>query len=368
MNSRTYALTLITALAMAGQTNAQQIIKFDAPNAGVVAGAGTQPTGINLMGAVTGDVIDGNYATHGFVGTPAAGLTDFDAPGADPVVGGTFPAGINDLGVVAGSSVDTNSVGHGFVRTPDGQITTFDDSQAPAGTGAYQGTFPGAINDLGVITGQYVDGNNVDHGFVRAPDGKITTFDAPGSTFTAPQNINNFGVIAGLFYDSNGVGHGFIRTAAGQITTFDPPNSFTGPTSYGTYSAFINDLGVVAGSYFDATTYVERGFIRWPDGQLTEFAAPKAGTVVTNFDESGTNVAAISLEGTATGNVLDNNFESHSFVRAANGEAVTFDIPGQAHIPDTDAGSIGLGMNAFGVLVGRWRDPNQAFHGYLRIP
>jgi hypothetical protein len=70
------------------------------------------------------------------------------------------------------------------------------------------------------------------------------------------------------------------------------------------------------------------------------------------------------LEGAATGNVLDNNLESHSFVRAAN----TFDIPGQAHIPDTEAGSIGLGINAFGVILGRWRDPNETFHGYLRIP
>ena len=56
-----------------------------------------------------------------------------------------------------------------------------------------------------------------------------------------------------------GVGHGFVRTAGGQITTFNPPHSYTGPTSYGTYNAFINDLGVIAGSYFDASTYVEYG-------------------------------------------------------------------------------------------------------------
>lgn len=77
---------------------------------------------------------------------------------------------------------------------------------------------------------------------------------------------------------------------------------------------------------------------------------------------------AVNLEGATTENALDNNFESHSFVRATNGEATTFDIPGQINVPDQDAGSAGLGINALGVIVGRWRDPNETFHGYLRIP
>jgi hypothetical protein len=360
---------LFFLLVMSGQASAQRIIKFDAPNSGTIPYAGTYPAAINQPGTVTGQVTDDNYGTHGFVGTPAGGFTDFDAPGADPIVGCTCPAGINDLGVVTGTSIDTNGVGHGFVRSPDGRITTFDDSQAPIGAGANQGTFPSGINDIGEIAGGYVDGNGALHGFVRAPDGRITTFDAPGASGgTFVQSINNFGVIAGLFYDTNGTGHGFVRTASGQITTFDPPHSVTGPTSYGIYSAYINDLGVIAGSYYDATTDVERGFIRWPDDQYAEFAAPGAGTVVTSSDEAGTNVSAINLEGMTTGNILDNNFESHSFVRTANGEAKTFDIPGQIHVSGMDAGSIGLGINALGIIVGRWRDPNETFHGYLRIP
>lgn len=136
------ALAPLLVLVMIGQANAQQIIEFDARNSGTGEYRGTVPTGINQPGVVTGNVTDDNYATHGFVGNPACGFQDFDAPGANPIVGGTYPAGINDLGVVAGYDTDTNSVNHGFVRTPDGQIMTFDDSQAPAGTGAYQGTTP----------------------------------------------------------------------------------------------------------------------------------------------------------------------------------------------------------------------------------
>jgi len=369
MNSRKFTLSLITALAMTVQANAQQIIKFDAPNSGTGADQGTQPTGINIAGVITGDVIDDENGTHGFVGTLAGGFTDFDAPCANPIVGGTYPTGINDLGVIAGYDIDTNSVSHGFVRTPDGEFITFDDSQAPAGTGAGQGTNPVGINDIGEIAGYYIDGNGATHGFVRTTGGKITTFDPTGSVATYPFNINNFGVIAGLFYDTNGVGHGFVRTSDGKIKTFDPPNSFTGPSSFGTYSAYVNDLGVVAGSYFDASTYVAYGFIRSPTGQFTEFAVPGAGTVISSTDESGTYVfAAANLEGATTGTILDNNFESHSFVRAANGEATTFDIPGQAHILDNNAGSVGLSINTLGVVLGRWRDPNLTFHGYLRTP
>lgn len=361
-------LTLLFLLVVTDQATGQQITKFDAPNSGTVAFSGTFPTGINQAGTITGNVTDDDYGTHGFVGTLAHGFADFDAPGANPVVGGTFPAGINDLGVVTGYDIDTNSVYHGFVRTPDGRIVIFDDSQSPAGTGGNQGTVPQAINDLGEIAGNYADGNGTVHGFVRTPRGTITTFDAPGAPEgTYPSSINDFGAIAGVFYDVNFQGHVFVRTPDGRIATFDPPNSVSGPTSYGTYSAFINDLGVVVGSYFDATTSVEYGFIRRLDGQFTEFAAPRAGTAVTS-DEAGTNVSAVNVAGAITGNVLDNNFESHSFVRAANGEAATFDIPGQIQVADMDEGSIGLGINARGVVVGRWRDTNGALHGYLRTP
>ena len=361
-------LTLLTVsclLVMPNQADAQQIIKFDAPNSGTIPYAGTVVAGFNQLGTITGSVTDNNYATHGFVGTPAGGFTDFDAPGADPVVGCTCPAGINDLGVVAGSDIDANGVSHGFVRSSDGRITTFDDSQAPVGTGANQGTTPVGVNDIGVITGYYVDGNNATHGFVRTPDGKITTFDAPGGAGgTYPGNINLLGVTAGVFYDANGVGHGFVRTAGGKITTFDPPNSFNGPTSYGTFNAFVNDLGLVAGTYFDENTYVLYGYVRLPDGQFTEFAAPGAGTTI----GAGTSVYAVNVEGATTGNYVDANFENHSFIRAANGELTMFDVPGQILVPGTYAGSTGEGINAEGFITGRWRDPNETFHGYLRTP
>ena len=76
-------------------------------------------------------------------------------------------------------TLSMNNVNHGFVRAPDGTITTFD--VPGAGTGPGQGTVPETINASGAITGWDIDANDVSHGFLRAPDGTISaTFDVPG--------------------------------------------------------------------------------------------------------------------------------------------------------------------------------------------
>ena len=63
--------------------------------------------------------------------------------------------------------VDDGSVFHGYLRAPDGAITTFD--VPGAGTGPFQGTFPFINNPAGAIAGYYTDGNYVNHGFLRTP-------------------------------------------------------------------------------------------------------------------------------------------------------------------------------------------------------
>src|SRR5205823_4676119 len=99
-------------------------------------------------------------------------------------------------GVIAGSFDDSDHPGHGYVRAANGSITTFD---PPGSTGA----FVSSINDRGTATGDYIDGNVLGHGFLRAADGIITSFDAPGALyFTVGFCINNKGVIAGEYEDN----------------------------------------------------------------------------------------------------------------------------------------------------------------------
>jgi predicted membrane protein len=135
--------------------------------------------------------------------------------GAGPF--GTTGFGINPAGVIAGDYADASFVFHGFVRAANGTIITFD---APgAGTGPGQGTSAFGINPAGVIEGQYTDASNVPHGFVRDANGAITAFDVPGAgtgpfhgSFVFSEAINHAGAIAGAYFDSSNVVHGFLRT------------------------------------------------------------------------------------------------------------------------------------------------------------
>jgi len=131
---------------------------------------------------------------------------------------------------------------HTASRAPDGTITTFD---APgAGTGLFQGTYALGINPAGAITGTYIDASNAQHGFLRAADGTFTTFDPPGSTGTSPLSINPAGAITGYFYDASALRYGgFVRAADGTISTFNPPGSIR------ILPLSINPAGAITGRY-----------------------------------------------------------------------------------------------------------------------
>jgi hypothetical protein len=48
-------------------------------------------------------------------------------------------------------------------------------------------------------------------GYLWSPGGTFTTFNPPGSTFTAPFAINPKGVITGEYFDASDTAHGFLR-------------------------------------------------------------------------------------------------------------------------------------------------------------
>ena len=97
--------------------------------------------------------------------------------------------------------------------------------------------------------GTYSDANFVYHGFVRAANGAITTFDVPGANMdlgfgTFPASINPSGKTTGVYYDADLVVHGYVRAANGAITTFSVPGAGTGEFQ-GTGASNINPSGDV---------------------------------------------------------------------------------------------------------------------------
>jgi hypothetical protein len=348
---------------------AQKLVTFDAPSASTAPFAGTEAAAINIWGAIAGDVQDPDGGVHGYVRSPNGDYTEFDAPGANPApganclyfAGGTCPQAINDLGVITGFDGDASGVFHGFIRGADGKITTFD---APGAAGA---TFAMSINVSGTITGYSIDGNGTVHGFVRKSDGTFTMFDdSEGGTGsglgTYPSSINDEGAIAGVVTDPTGFSHSFVRGPDGKIENFDPPGATT--SSIGTANVLINDLGIVAGTVFQGTSNVNYGFEGAPVGKALAFETQRAGTG--SFE--GTNVNAMNIFGTTAGYVTDSNEENHTFVRYANGNAVVFDVPGQMAVPGSFFGSAAYGINARGVVAGRWHDSNTVLHAFVWVP
>ena len=349
------------------------IITFDAPGAGTAAGQGTMPVGIVEGEWVMGNYIDANGVYHGFLRAPDGRFTEFDVPGAGNGAGqGAVEVhGMNPAREIVGTILDANNVYHGFLRTPQGKFTTFD---CPgAGKGMYQGTASHSVNPAGLILAEYLDANNVWRGCLRSPHGTFTTFDPPGigtgyyqGTFPAIfAGLNPEGASVGEYLDANYVWHGYLRAPNGKITEFDDPNAGAGG---GTGTLGINAAGEIWGWYFDANA-VFHGYLRSRLGVLSEVDVPGAGSGTCQ----GTNAAcvlagfgAITAEGTVTGVYADASNVYHGFLRTRRGEFIKITVPGAGR--GDWQGTQSTSINPEGAITGWYIDANNAYHGFLRKP
>jgi len=305
-----------------------------------VAAAGIPHTGIwgiNLEGTITGNSLDASGVYHGTVSHPPySTVTLFDAPGActsaSPVCLGTSAWNINLEGVIAGYYTDADGVNHGYVTHPPYTESTFTTIDAPGACSSGPGCsglgtiiFYFSLNDFGVVTGYFLDANQVPHGYVTHPpytESTFTTFDAPGACSsgpacafegTTPESINLFGVITGTYYDAEGVGHGFVTYPPYTNTTF---TSFDAAGSIDTLPSSINAEGVVVGFFSDAAG-VNHGFVSHPPyTTVTSFDAPHACSSDSNpaCSGKGTFAYGINVEGMFTGGAKDASGHGHGFV------------------------------------------------------
>jgi hypothetical protein len=330
-------MAVFAALAMTVQASAQKIITINAPGAGWAAGQGTQANGVNGEGVVTGWYLDANNTWYGFLRTPYGEISTFGAPGAGT---GTYEGsggwGIAPTGEITGDYVDVNCLEHGFIREPDGKFIEF---EAPgAGRtpspcvngfwGGLQGTTPTNINQMGEITGIVLDAKNVWHGFVRTPHGEFTTFEAPGAGTGAFQGtwvpyatgLAANGTAAGWYIDGRNTYHGYVRTPDGRITTFDGP----GEGVQATFATSCNSLGATVGYYLDANN-LWHGFLRTKEGKITTVDVPFAAKGA----YEGTQIDAMNDEGIIAGNYIDANDANHGFVLAPDAELKRSNLRGQ---------------------------------------
>ena len=304
-------------------------------------------------------------------------IITFDAPGADMTAGsfnGTSPQALNDAGVIAGAYSDSSNGLHGFERTREGKITTFDAPGTVTGANAF--TNPRSINLEGVIVGGLYDAENKVHGFRRNPDGQFITLVAPGECTTRKDvgchgtgawDVNNFGTIVGPFEDNSGnfVAHTYLHTPDGKFTIFEVPGSSmqAGQGTLRATSSGLNQWGAVTGLYYDSNNAFH-GYVRYPNGSFSTFEAPGADTTV---PFNGTFPQGLNDFGTVAGYYLDINEVYHGFVRGPDGTFTTFDAPG-ADTSSAYSGTYPVNINLQGAVTGYFLDAKGVFHGFVRGP
>ncbi len=166
------------------------------------------------------------------------------------------------------------------------------------------------LNDAGTLVGYYGDAQGNNHSYVATPDGKggygFSTFDAPDADSTFINGLNASGQFAGSV-NVNSVFYGFQGSVGSSaVTAVEVPGS-TYTFAYG-----INDSGAVVGRY---------SVITMTSGQVSGFLTTDGGKTFTSLDE-----------------------------------------------PDADHDTEAFGINAAGTVVGIYRTPDTAFHGFVATP
>ena len=302
-------------------------------------------------------------------------FTTFDVGAATGMLQGTFGTAIDPAGDVSGVYLDGASVAHGFFRTAPGTMSTFD---APdAGTGPLHGTYPIRINSAGTATGIYIDdANNHEglgayHGFERAAGGGMSEFDVPGASMngshgTTPMGIDTAGDIVGFFPDMNFVHHGFLRDAGGGISPFDVPDASM-DFDDGTLPVNMNSKGDITGFYVDEMLGFHGFVLGVDDGIPVTIDIPDAGTsggAMSPLDIAGTAPLAIDTAGDITGLYTDGKGLRHGFVRTADGTFIyPIDAPSFGTVAGPVQGTLPLSINTAGTIAGTFQDDTPGFMG-----
>jgi len=234
-----------------------------------------------------------------------------------------------------------------------------------------------AVNNAGVIAGDYIDSSGVQHGLILNK-AIVTSFDGPGgSTLIAAYGINSSNAVVGWYLNSSGVPTAFMY-AKGKFAAV----AFPGAAS--TEANGINDNGWIVGTYVD-TKGVTHGFYwdtkkyhpitlkgafsttAWAINNknvITVFASLSNGVPADAYLLSGAKLTKVDVPG-ATGNAIhgiNNNGDLNYtiFDASNNRHGVLFHAGVYTQFDDPKGvnGTRADGINDTLVMVGRYTPPN----------
>ncbi len=163
---------------------------------------------------------------------------------------------VNNAGVIAGDYVDSASVQHGMILAGK-KLTTVDNKSCEALTGTAGIAFYG-INSAGEAAGWCTSTAGAPIAFTWAK-GKFTTIAYPKATETEATGINDKGDVVGIYVDSSGTQHGFskigtkytaINVKGGTNTVAWGVTNAGQITVYATNSAGVIDSFLLTGKKF----------------------------------------------------------------------------------------------------------------------
>jgi len=263
-----------------------------------------------------------------------------NAPGAIE----TDTYAVNSSGVIAGDYVDHNNVQHGMILNGK-NLASVDRANCQTTPGAGAIAFFGINNasaaQVTVVGWCFDTVQNTDVAFTYS-NGNFVTIAPPGATSTIAQGINDNGDVTGAYIDSGKVQHGFLFNGS-TYTTLDVPEH-TSPDAWS-----INDKGLIAifavnsGSHYDSFLF---------NGKTYKNVDFKGATdsMIHTIDNSSDRIYT----------VLDSSGNSHGvfYLAGSGGGFVEFDFPGAK---ETQASGLSENLK----IVGNYQktSPNPATTG-----
>ena len=221
----------------------------------------TEGYNINQDGSVVGNYDTENGQRHGFIAKPRRvdeparstyTYQSIDVPGVDYLE----VTSSSDFGDYAGNtrSADGKTIAFTLI---DGVFMKYDYPGS-------QNTYFYALGNDGRAAGHYEDSDGLHHGVILE-NGELRQYDFPGAVETFIYGISDAtGVLTGSFIDAEDIRRGF----SGEITV-------EYPGAVATYADFVNASGIIVGSYIDAEG-VYHAYTRFPDGNIRSIDFPQS--------------------------------------------------------------------------------------------
>jgi hypothetical protein len=243
---------------------------------------------------------------------------------------------INNSGMIAGDFVDSAGVQHLMIKSGTKIL-----APTHAGCMTTPGTNPAfyGINSLGVAAGYCTTSSGGTISFTYNSTTKtFTNINIKGGTNIEASGINDSGAVVGTYIDSTGVARGFLKVGA-KITNLNPPGAVSG-TPVGPADGFINNAGVI-------TIFATNSA-----GTLVSFTTADSGKTYKAFHgkgegTTGTAIHNLNNKGDIVATVFDTAGNRHGILLHAGIQHV-FDDPNGVGATRAD------GLNDNLIIVGRY--------------